>query len=160
LRFGGSALAPAAGTTFLLALLAADGGGYFPRSWGWAGCAVALVAAGWIGAGRPPRPCRLELWFIGALAVYAGWGGISIMWSIDRTASVYAFERALLLLVGSAAFLTLARRRDVEILALVVVGVVTTLCGYALWTRLFPDAASFDPGDPVTGYRLFAPLGY
>jgi hypothetical protein len=160
LRFRVSALGPAAGTTFLLALLAADGGGYFPQSWGWAGCAVALVAAACIGAGRPPRPSRLELWFVGAFAVYAAWTGISIMWSIDRTASVYAFERALLLLAGSAAFLALAGRRDVEILTVVVVGVITTVCGYALWTRLFPSASSFDPADPVTGYRLFAPLGY
>jgi hypothetical protein len=66
----------------------------------------------------------------------------------------------LLLLVASAAFLTLARRRDVEILTLVVVGVITAVCGYALSTRLFPNASSFDPGDPVTGYRLSAPLGY
>jgi hypothetical protein len=160
LRFGGSALAPAAGTAFLLALLAVDDGGYFPPSWGWAGCAIAIVAAAWIGAGRPPRPGRLESWFIGAFALYAAWSGISILWSIDRTASVYAFERALLLLVASAAFLTLARRRDVEILTLVVVAVITTVCGYGLSTRLFPNASSFDPGDPVTGYRLSAPLGY
>ncbi len=101
---------------FVLGLLAVDDGGYFPRSWGWAGTLLALVAAGLLVADRGGVRGTAEQVFVGALAGAAAWTGLSALWSQSAPSSLSELGRALVPAAGALAALAL-RRTDAQALA-------------------------------------------
>ena len=138
--------------------LGASQGGYFPTSWGWAtlalcwAAAVALVVRGEIRWGR------LEIGAGASLTAFAVWTALSVAWTQSNSRSVLEAERALLYVAGLIAVFAIVRRITVAHLLGGMLAAIGTLCSYALATRLFPERlGSFDP---VSGYRLAAPVGY
>jgi len=151
---------PAAVAAATVVLVVRDGGGYFPPSWGWSALTLAGVVVTWLVASGRTDAGRHDAAFLLALLALTAWVGLSIAWSVDPAQSVLELERGLVPLSGCAALLVLARRRGLETLVPALLGAITGICAYSLWTRLAPSAGSFDPHDPVSRYRLFAPVGY
>lgn len=143
-----------------VALISRDQGGYFPTSWGWSTLALVAVIAVWLIARSATDMQRADCWFLLALVLFAVWVGLSISWSVDPSQSVLELERTLVLVAGCAGLLVLARKGAGPSLVLGLVVAIGAIGSYSLWTRLFPVAASFDPRDPNSGYRLFEPVGY
>jgi O-antigen ligase/polysaccharide polymerase Wzy-like membrane protein len=138
--------------------LAAAQGGYFSTSWGWASTLLLLtlgVWAIWSGRSEVGRP---ELAFVGLLAAFVCWIGLSTAWSTVPAASVLELERGLVPVACVAAFLVVAHRAHLELLTLALVLSVGGLGLYALTTRLFPDRLG--AFDPFAVYRLSEPIGY
>ena len=140
----------------LPAALALANGGYFPSSWGWA-----LLGFAWLTAialmGRDSISIR-GLSMSLPLLLFAVWMALSSAWGATTTDAFAAAERELLIVVGVAAALVVIRgERARQAFPAVVVG-VTLVCAYALATRLFPNRLS--SSDPLSGYRLSAPIGY
>lgn len=140
--------------------LAAASGGYFPQSWGWAALALAWAAALVLLVGRPVRPSRLELGFLGGLVAFAAWTGLSTVWSQSVPSTVLEVERDAVYLAGIAAAVVLAGRGVADgVLAAAVV-----VCAWNLGVR----AHGYDPSvlsagaDPVgyaNGLGLLAAIG-
>ncbi len=138
--------------------LASAQGGYFPTSWGLAATLLLWATGLWIVVSGRTDAGRLDFAFLGLVAAFTCWVGLSIGWSIAPAQSVLELERTVLVLAGVTAVLALARRGDVERIAGVVLAAVTIVSTYSLATRLFPDRIG--NYDPVAGYRLSDPLGY
>lgn len=142
----------------IVAGLAFANGGYFPTSWGWASLAaawaagIALVLRERVELGRP------ELLVLSALAAFAAWTALSASWSSSSTASLLEAERMLVYVTAVGALLLAARRGSTQALLAGVAAAATAACGYALATRLAPDALA--RVDDVALNRLAAPLGY
>jgi hypothetical protein len=113
-----------------------DDGGYFARSWGWAGLALAAVAA--LALRDRVVVSRLEVAALGALWAFASWTAVSGSRGVAGSAPLHEAERALLHVVGlAAAVLVVERRAARALLDGVLAGVVALsayvlLCGCAL----------------------------
>jgi O-antigen ligase len=154
------AFAPAAFALLTVVLIVRDQGGYFATSWGWSALALLAVVVVWAAAGGTTDAGRLDAAFLWALALLTAWAALSIAWSVDRAQSVLEVERWLVLLAGCAAFVVLAVRHALAWIAVALLAAITAICLYSLYTRLAPGAGGFDPRDPISGYRLFEPVGY
>jgi O-Antigen ligase/Tetratricopeptide repeat len=133
-------------------------GGYFPVTWGWGSLALLALAALALAAGVPVELGRLEVLFVGALAALTGWIALSLVWTDSFPLTVQECERMLVYLAAAAAGVLLVRKRSV---ASLIVGLwfgSTVVVTYALLTRLFPD--QLGRFEPISGYRLTAPVGY
>jgi hypothetical protein len=138
--------------------LGASQGGYFPTSWGWATLALCWAATVALVVQPELRWGRLELGVVASLTAFALWTGLSTAWTQSTSRSVLEAERALLYVVGLIAVFAIVRRTTVGHLLAGVLAAIVVLCSYALATRLFPERlGSFDP---VSSYRLAAPVGY
>jgi O-antigen ligase len=138
--------------------LAADQGGYFPTSWGWATLALASVAALSVILGSRARIGLQAFGFAGALALFVAWVGISAWWSSDVTATSHDLERTAI--YASAALLVpavFARRRADSLVATVFV-VIAGVSLFSLLTRLFPAALRITDAKALA--RLAQPIGY
>jgi O-antigen ligase len=126
-------------------------GAYFPEAWGWSGVlllgvlGVVLLLAGQV------EVSRAELAFLGALAAFVAWVGLSAFWSDSPTRSMLELERDIVYVAAVAALLALARRSSANAVA---GGVMAATCVLAVWALA---ARLVDPGD---GDRLARPLGY
>ena len=141
----------------LVALVAAQGG-YFAESWGWSATGFLWVIGIWLVARGKTDAGKLDVAFLGLLALLGIWIGLSTIWSVNPAATVLEVERALVLISGCAAFLALAHRDIVPRLTLGILTAITLIATYSLATRLLPDR--FGTYDPVAVYRLSAPIGY
>src|SRR5215210_239028 len=139
-------------------LLAADQGGYFPSSWGWAAIATLWALGLWLIVGTRIDAARLDAWLVGALAAFTAWVALSIAWSDSTTPSVQELERALVYVSALGAVLVLVRRSGAQLLAAGVAAAIVLVSLYSLCTRLFPDRLGVF--DSVSGYRLSEPIGY
>lgn len=138
--------------------LSAAQGGYFPTSWGWSSALLLWATALWcIVSGRTEMQ-RPDVVFVGLLLALACWVGASIAWSDVVAQSVLEAQRALVPVAGVAAFLVVARRRDLRLLSGALLAFMTLAASYALATRLFPDRLG--SYDPIAAYRLSDPVGY
>jgi O-antigen ligase len=138
-------------TGVLAGLLAFDGGGYFPPSWGWAGAVLAFSAGGlaiFEGA-RPHGPA--ERVFAGGLAAFAGWILLSATWSQSAPSSIAEFARALVPAAGALLALGL-RRTDAPPLLAGAIGAATAVSVANIVDRIGGSA-------PGTG-GASAPVGY
>lgn len=156
----GDGLVPGVFAAVTVTLVVRDQGGYFPPSWGWSALAFVGVVVTWLVASGRTDAGRLDIAFILGLLMLTAWIGLSIAWSVDPAQSVLELERALVPLVGCAAFLTLARRSALTALVSGLLVAIGGICAYSLWTRLAPTAGSFHPDEGVARYRLFEPVGY
>ena len=154
---GVAAAAPFLVATSATGLLAADHGGYWPTSWGWAALALA-----WIGgialALRQGRLSRLELGWIGGLASLTAWTALSFLWTGSRTETALEVERTLVYVLAAVAVAALTRSATYHGLLWGAWAGSTLACLYGLATRLFPERLGVI--DVVAGYRLSSPVGY
>ena len=63
--------------------VAADRGGYFPTTWGWAAVPLCWVAVMALFVRDHISLSRLELAFLGVLLAIPGWYALSVLWSRD-----------------------------------------------------------------------------
>ena len=152
-----SPLLVGAATFVFLASAAAAHGGYFAGSWGWLTLFAAWAAVLALVLDGEAALSRAGLAFTGLLGAYAVWSLLSALWSVDPTSSVLEAQRNLVYVAAALGALLLARR---SALAVVVASwlAIAAISGYALLTRLVPDR--FGRIDPISGYRLDAPVGY
>ncbi|MBA2463062.1 MAG: O-antigen ligase family protein [Actinobacteria bacterium] len=148
---------PALAFLVVLALAFFDGG-YWPTAWGWSGLALAWITALALVLREEPRAGRFDLAFVAALAAVFVWILVSAAWSQSGGRSVLESQRALVYLVGVAAFLLLGRRRHYRGLVAAIWASTALVAAYALSTKLFPG--SFERFDPIDGLRLSNPIGY
>jgi O-Antigen ligase len=152
---------PAALTVVAVAAVASAQGGYFPTSWGWASLGFLTILGVCAIPGGLSDAGKLDVGFLGLLILLTAWVGASTAWSIDPAQSVLELERWLTLVSGCAAFLVVVRRLSFNSVVVGLVLAVTGVSVYSLLTRLVPDHfGTFDPNDPISGYRLAAPIGY
>jgi hypothetical protein len=138
--------------------LGAANGGYFPTAWGWTALGLAWSAGVALVVRSQIHYNRLELAVCAALATFVLWIGLSALWSQSVSRSVLDAERALLYVAGLVAVFTVARTVTLRHFLGGILAAITALSTYAVATRLFPERlGSFDP---VSAYRLGAPVGY
>jgi hypothetical protein len=138
--------------------IASAQGGYFPTSWGLSAMLLAFATGAWLVLYGRTDAGRLDAIFLGLLALLTCWIGLSVAWSVVPAQSVLELERAVVLLAGVTAVLTLTARTHVPWLAAALVTSIAVVSTYALATRLFPDRLG--RFDSIAGYRLSDPLGY
>jgi hypothetical protein len=139
------------------ALLAADGGGYWPTAWGWS--ALVLAWAGGLALVlREGHVSRLELCWTGGFAALTGWTALSWLWTSSKTATALEVERTLVYLLAAIAVAAVARAAAYHGLLWGAWAGSTIACLYGLATRLFPERLGVT--DVVAGYRLASPIGY
>ncbi len=138
--------------------IASTQGGYFPSSWGLGATLLLWTIALWLVVSGRTDAGRLDAVFLGLLALFTCWIGLSIVWSEVPAQSVLDLERTLVLVAGLTAVLALVSRSHVPQLAAVLLTAISLVSAYALATRLFPDRLG--RFDPIAGYRLADPLGY
>lgn len=152
-------LAPASAGFAAVTATSFANGGYFPSEWGWTLLAVALVGVLAVLVRERVAVGRLEAAAVAALAAFAGWTFLSVLWSPGADEPVRAGERTLVYAAALPVALLLidSRRRVVPLLA-GVLAAAAVVCGYALAIRLVPGWAAAYP--PENGYQLQEPIGY
>jgi hypothetical protein len=152
----GPLLVGAVSFVFLVSAAAAHGG-YFAGSWGWLTLAAAWAVVLALVLDAEAGLSRAGVAFTGLLAAYALWSLLSALWSVDATSSVLEAQRNLVYVAGALAALLLARRSAFAVVVATWLA-ISCISGYALVTRLVPDR--FGSVDPISDYRLDAPVGY
>jgi len=136
---GRAHLAVALLSFLVVVVVGSANGGYDPTAWGWSVLAFAWLAGiAFLLAGRG-EVSRIELVFLGALALFVGWMALSIAWSSNVEASVLEVQRGLVYVFGTVAALLVVRRRAVAPLLAGLVAATTWLAALALGDRLSPD---------------------
>jgi len=138
--------------------LAADHGGFFPTTWGWASvalCAITAIALAVFGA---PVFSSTEKVVLGATVALSLWTFASSIWSISVTRSMLEGERSLVYVSGILVALLISRRAGGRAVVTGTWLAITAVCTYSLVTRLFPE--QFGVVDPLAGNRLSSPIGY
>jgi hypothetical protein len=138
--------------------LAADNGGYFPTTWGWASVALLGIAAAFLALGGLPRWSVLDKVVLGTVVALSAWTFVSSIWSISVTRSMLEGERSLVYVGGVLVALLSSRRQGGRAIVLGTWLATTAVCVYALLTRLFPE--QFGSYDALSENRLSAPIGY
>jgi hypothetical protein len=89
-------------------LLAADQGGFYPRTWPWAALAFGAVAALILLATPGLRIPRSGIVLVGGLALLCAWTAISAQWSLEPSSSLREAERTLVYVAAALALVLLA----------------------------------------------------
>jgi hypothetical protein len=145
-------------TTVALVALAAENGGYYPTTWNWAALVIAGIAVVVLVARAALTFGRLELVTISALFAFTGWVALSGIWTDSLPSTVLEVERDVLYPVGVLAAAAVFGKGSSRRLLGAVYVAIALVSWYALATRIFPDRVG--TFDPISGYRLFRPIGY
>jgi O-Antigen ligase len=124
--------ATAVAVAVCLIALGAAGGGSSTGSWPWATAGFTLLAASTfvlVGVRWIPRSAR---WFGGALLSLSVWTGLSVVWSIDSSASLRELQRDALYVAAFASALGLVRFGGKAAVAAGIALGATALAGYSL----------------------------
>lgn len=138
--------------------LAADRGGFFPTTWGWAAVPLCWVIVMALFVRDRITLSRLELAFAGLLFSIPCWYGLSALWSRNVPQTVLEVERALVYPSGVMAVLLVTRRNTARRLLVGILIGITAVCWYALAQRLFPTETPVF--DAISTYRLTGPVTY
>lgn len=149
-------LSPVAAGVLVL-LVGANSGGYFPTTWSWPGVVLAWVAALALLL-TSTRISRLEAAAVSALFAYVGWVALTRLWSDAPGHTITEVQRDLMYPLALLCALLLVRRGTVALLIGAVAVALDALAVYGLLTRLLPERLG--AFDPITTYRLSAPVGY
>jgi O-antigen ligase len=142
----------------VVGLLAADQGGFFPTSWGWAAMPLLWIVGVSLLLNVRSQLGGLDLAAIVIFTAMTLWTALSILWSDAPASSVLETQRAIVYAAALAAVLLFARRRWLsELLGALLIS-ITLVSIYGLAARLFPDVLG--AFDPVSSYRLSTPVGY
>ncbi len=139
--------------------LAADSGGFFPTSWGWAGLALLAVCAVALLLHTRSDLERIEIRMLTALGLLAAVILLSSLWSVDPTRTVLAAERSIVYPIGLAAVLVVVRRSSVGWLLAGVVAATTLVSFVSLATKFVPSVFGAQ-NDPLASDQLYFPIGY
>jgi O-antigen ligase len=132
-------------------LISSDQGGFFERTWPWAGLALAAVGALVLARAKDLRVSWAGVALIAATAAICGWTALSWFWSSDPSATRDEALRAPVYLAAAIAFVAFSSLRGgLGILTGVASG-ATGIAAYSLVDRLFT---------PAHGQLLGGPLGY
>ena len=151
-------IAAAAVSFAAVAGLAADNGGYFPTTWGWAAVGLTAVALILLLISGVPHLRTVEWVVLTAAAGLSAWTFLSAIWSISVTRSFLEGERSLVYVSGIAVAILLSRRAGGRAIVLGTWLGITAVCTYSLLTRVFPK--QFGVFYSLSEYRLSAPIGY
>ena len=133
-------------------------GGYFPTSWGWTTLALSWAAGVALVVRSEVRYAPLDLAACAALCAFTLWIALSTAWTLSVSRTLLEFERGLVYVAALIALFAIVRSVTLRHLLGGALAATSLLCSYALATRLFPERlGSFDP---VSTYRLGAPVGY
>jgi hypothetical protein len=138
--------------------LAAEDGGYFAESWGWATLAYLWLAALALIIRRRVILGRLDLALLGSLSALAIWTLVSTAWSSSPAQTPLEAQRALLYVAAAAAVLLLAEPRSVRTLIAGLTAGITLASAWGLAEHMFSERPPFE--DPLAHNRLSEPLGY
>jgi O-antigen ligase len=152
------AIIGAAAIFVALTTVASRNGGYFPTSFGWSALVFAWCVLVLVLVVRDAYLSTYEVAFAGGLTAFAGWIWLSVIWSRSVPATVLEGERALVYVTAVAALVLVGRRVGAAAVLGGMTAAIAAVSVYALTTRLFPERVG--TFDPVSGYRLFAPIGY
>jgi hypothetical protein len=140
----------------MIVLVGFEDGGYYARSWAWAGLALAVIAAIQLLVRGGVALSRLSVLSLAALVGLASWMALSAIWGIDGTDAWRESERAALYVAAVAALLAVTRSDTVSALLVGVLGGTTALAVVALAERVAAGPAP----DPYEGTLLTGPVGY
>ena len=123
-------------------------GGYFPSEWGWAALGFALLALLAVLVRERVAIAPVEWAAVLALAAFAVWTLLSVVWSPSSAQPVLAFERTCVYVLALVAVLLVSTGRGSApgLVGGVLAG-IAVVCGYGLRTHL-------------DGVRLSEPIGY
>ncbi len=142
----------------LIALLAGNGGGFFPSAWAWTAFATWLLAASVVALRPRIALGSLDLAMMAAAAAFCGWFALSALWSRSVPSTLDESSRYLAYAGLVAAALVVVERRTVPHLLGGVTAAITMLSLYALGTRVLPDRIGIF--DSIISYRLSGTIGY
>ena len=147
-RIGFGAFVPGLTTFAAVAWIGLANGGYFASSWGWAALAFALLSLLAVLARERLFLARGEWLAVLALAAFAAWTLVSIVWSTSSAQPVLAFERTSVYVLALLAVLLVSTTRGsaVGLIGGVLAGAVA-VCGDGLFSYR-------------GGVQLAAPIGY
>jgi O-antigen ligase len=139
-----------------ISLLAADQGGFFPRTWPWAGLAFGAVAALTIVLVSELRTRQSAFVLVGGLALLTAWTAWSALWSLEPQTSLREAVRAPIYVAAALAFTALASAGGSSA---IVCGVATAAIGTAGYSLIERLVHGVHPSDQQASL-LERPLGY
>jgi hypothetical protein len=142
-----TAVLPAA----VVAGLALESGGYFPRAWVWSSVVLLWLAAVVLVVGGRVVVGRSGALFVGAAAALTAWTLVSLTWSITQSESVLDARRDVVYIAGAFVIVVGASRVSAWILAAVM---LTTVAGLARFLVSGPAKGQAE------GALLSWPVGY
>ena len=131
-------------------LIASDQGGFFERTWPWAGLCLAAAGAIVLLNSNELRVEPANLVLIGATAAISGWTALSWLWSSEPSSSLDEALRAPLYIAAAVAFVAFAAAGGTWGLLLGVSAGTTALAGYSLADRYLSHSTE----------ALAGPVGY
>lgn len=149
------------GTLVAVAMFAADGSSYGPVVW-LGGAAIVLAATvlvlAWLGLVAWPGVDRAGAAFVILFAVFVGWSGLTVVWSVTPDASWQYLNRELVYLAFLVLGLFVGARggRVVPLVAAGLAGLIAAVLLWALAGKVVPDL--FPDGERIA--RLRDPIGY
>lgn len=142
----------------LVALLAANGGGYWPTAWSWTAFLLSWVSIVVVLLFAPVSLSRTEQALLVASFALVGWIAVAAMWSESVPRTMLEVQRVAAYVGVVVACMVVVRARSYGSLLVGAWAGVVVASTYSLATRLFPDR--YGQFDPIAGYRLSAPIGY
>ena len=142
----------------VVVMLATNSGGYWPNASSWTGLLLAWLSLVALVVAPQVMVSHAERLFLMGVAALVGWTALAALWSdsVPRTMEEVQRVAAYLALVVACALV--ARASSYGSLLLGTWAAIAVTCLYALGTRLLPERLG--QFDPVSGYRLSAPVGY
>ena len=137
-------------------LVASDQGGFFSRSWPWAGIYFAAVGAFALLAPVELRVNGAALVLISATGALSGWTALSWFWSSEPATSLHEALRTPIYLAAAVAFVTLAAAGGSRGLLAGVAAGSTAIAAYSLVDRVVNGPHLADRQSRL----LEAPIGY
>lgn len=141
-----------------IGIVAADQGGYFPTTWGWASICFLWVAGLTVVLRQTVRLGAVQTLFLVEWGALLAWIALSTIWSIDRSQTVLEVERTLVYVSAVAMLLLVCSRRSQRQLLGGLLCAIGAVSLFSLGTRLFPNVLRVY--DPKAINRLAEPLGY
>jgi hypothetical protein len=143
---------------FVITLAGFAQGGYFPTAWGWTGLALLWIVLASVLVARPERVSLPAVVSVSALFSFLALTALSSVWATGASGPIRSAQLAVVYVAGLVAALLSIRRGGERAALGALLAATTTICSYALATRLFPDRLG--TFDSIAGYRLSAPFGY
>lgn len=133
-------------------------GGYFPETWAWMTLALASLAGIALLLRQDLVLGRHDFAGLVLLASFAGWVGLSAVWSTAPDDSLQEAGRSLIYVAAVFAFMLLVDRDRIREYLAGIAAAATLVAGYSLGERILGG----EPirSDPIQGTRLIEPLGY
>lgn len=138
--------------------VAADQGGYFPTTWGWAAVPLCWVAVMALFVRDRISLSRLELAFLGVLVAIPVWSALTLLWTRSLPLTILEVQRSLVYPSAVVAVMLVTRRASTRQLLAGVLVAITAVSWYSLGQRIFPTETPVF--DVISTFRLTGPITY